>query len=437
MARPRVIVVGGGAAGLAAAARLARRADVVLLEARDRLGGRIDTRVDPALGIALEHGAEFVHGRPALELDLARRAGARIREVPDHHLRRAGGRASAAARTFSSAQELLPQGRRDDEPFAAVLGRARRAGGTSREAVEMAEGFVRGFYLADPRTASSRALADMTRSLDEIGGDVTSRVEGGYRRVLEPLVRALRASRAEVRLSTSVEEVRWREGRVEVRARGRAGGRLAPILGARAIVTVPPPILRELRFRPALPGKRRAADALPMGPIVKVLLRFRRPLWPRSGARALAFLHVPRAAIPVFWTLAPVDAPVLVGWAGGPDAAALAGASEEDVVRAGLRSAAAGLGRPARETEEALDGARVADWTKDPLARGGYVTFPVGSAGAGKLLAASVAGTLFFAGEATAGGLAGTVEGALRSGERAAAEVLEALTAAPRSSRRS
>jgi monoamine oxidase len=351
MARPRVIVIGGGAAGLAAAARLVRRADVVLVEARDRLGGRIDTRTDPVLGIALEHGAEFVHGHPAREEDLARRARARIRAVPDHHLRRTGGRASDAARTFSRAQELLAQGRRDDEPFAAVLRRARRARRASPDAVAMADGFVRGFYLADPRTASARALAEMTRGLDEVGGDVTSRVEGGYRRVLEPLVRALRAAPTEVRLSTLVREVRWREGRVEIRARGRAGGRLAPIRGDRVIVTLPPPLLAELRLRPALPEKRRAAAALPMGPIVKVLLRFRRPLWARSGPRALAFLHVPRAAIPVFWTLAPLDAPVLVGWAGGPD----------------------------------------------------------------------------FAGEATAGGLAGTVEGALRSGERAAREVLSSL----------
>ncbi len=425
MARPRVIVVGGGAAGLAAAARLVRRADVVLVEARDRLGGRIDTRTDPALGIALEHGAEFVHGRPARTVALARRAGARVREVPDRHLRRSRGRAAEASRAFSEAQEILALGDRDDEPFAAVLRGARRR--FSPPAVRLADDFVRGFYLADPRTASSRALAELTRALDEIGGDVTSRVDGGYRRVLAPLVAALRTGGAELRRSTFVEEIRWRPGAVEVRARGAAGARLAPLGADRAIVTIPPPLLRDLRFRPALPEKRRAAAALPMGPLVKVLLRFRRPLWAESGARALAFLHVSGAALPVFWTLAPLAAPVLVGWAGGPDARALAGAREDGVVRVALRSAAEGLGRPTRELEEALDGAWVADWTRDPLAGGGYVVFPVGSDGADAALARPVAGTLFFAGEATAGGLAGTVEGALRSGERAAREALRSL----------
>jgi monoamine oxidase len=76
--------------------------------------------------------------------------------------------------------------------------------------------------------------------------------------------------------------------------------------------------------------------------------------------------------------------------------------------------------------EDDLDGARVVDWTRDPLALGGYAVFPVGSAGAAAALSRSVAGTLFFAGEATAGGLAGTVEGALQSGERAARELLAA-----------
>jgi monoamine oxidase len=194
------------------------------------------------------------------------------------------------------------------------------------------------------------------------------------------------------------------------------------------VVTVPTSILAEggLRFRPPLPEKRSAAAALPMGPVVKVLLRFRRPPWLEDGT-SLAFLHVPGAPFPIFWTLAPLRAPILVGWAGGPDARRLSGRPEAHVVRAAVRAAASGLGRSAGQVEDALDGASVVDWSRDPWARGGYAVFPVGSAAAAASLARPVDGTLFFAGEATAGGLAGTVEGALRSGERAAREVLAAL----------
>jgi monoamine oxidase len=199
-------------------------------------------------------------------------------------------------------------------------------------------------------------------------------------------------------------------------------------------VTLPLPFLRGdlVRFRPPLPELQRAAAALQMGPVVKVVLRFRRAPWP--GGAPPVFLHVPRAPIPTFWTLAPLAAPVLVGWAGGPDAARLAGRPAAAVIGAALASVARGLGRSPRELEEALDGARVVDWTRDPFALGGYAVFPAGSAQAAAALARSVAGTLFFAGEATAGGLAGTVEGALRSGERAAEEAL--ATAAPGGGRR-
>lgn len=429
-ARPsRVIVIGAGAAGLATAARLCRSVDVVVVEARGRLGGRIDTRPDPVLGIPVEHGAEFLHGRPPRTVALARRAGARVRIVPDRHARRVGGRMESATGPFSGAQELLALGTRDDEPFAAVLRAARRQHAASSAALAMAGELVRGFYLAEPGTASSLSLARLTRALEQVGGDVTGRIEGGYARVLEPLRRALARARAEVRLSSRVEEVRWRRGHVDVRMVGPAGGSLAPLHGERVVVTLPVPLLRDggVRFRPPLPEKGRAAAALEMGPVVKVILRFRRPLWIESGPRALAFLHVPGAPIPVFWTLAPLAAPVLVGWAGGPDAAALAGREERSVLGAALRSAARGLGRSAAQLEEALDGAAVVDWTRDPFARGGYAVFPVGSAAASGELARSVDGTLFFAGEATAGGLAGTVEGALRSGERAAREVLRSL----------
>ncbi|WP_242342781.1 flavin monoamine oxidase family protein [Anaeromyxobacter terrae] len=426
---PHVIVIGAGAAGLAAADLLRRRrVAITLVEARERLGGRIDTRVDPVLGLALEHGAEFVHGRPPRTLALARRARAGIREIPDRHQRPQGGRLVDAGDAFSSAQALLGRGGRDDEAVEASIHRelvGRRARGVSTLAREL----VRGFYLADPRTASALALARLSRALEQLGGETAHRVVGGYGRILAPLTRGLRGGEGDLRLGTVVEEIRWGRGEVRIRARGRTGARLAPIAGSHAVVTVPLPLLQgdAIRFVPSLPaGKRSAAARLTMGPVVKVLLRFRRPPWAGSGRRPV-FLHVPGAPIPVFWTLAPVDAPVLVGWAGGPSAARVAGRRERDLLRATLRSAARGLGRPQGELEELLDGAAVADWTREPFTRGGYAVFPVGSDGASEALAGSVEGTLFFAGEATAGALAGTVEGALLSGERAAREVLGTL----------
>jgi len=429
-AGPRVIVVGAGAAGLAAADALRRAGvEVVVVEARDRIGGRVESRIDPALGVAVERGAEFVHGRPPRVIALARRAGAPVRTVPDRHVARRAGRLQRVHGAFEGAQRLLALGERDDETFEAVLA---RNGGPRRlgaETVELARELVRGFYLADPATASARALRRMTEGLGETGGAAPHRVVGGYARVLAPLARGLRA-RGALRLSCAVEEIRWRPGAVEVRVRGAAGGPLPPLRAARAIVTAPLGVLRAgaLRFRPSLPGLACAAAALEMGPIVKVLLRFRSASWQPRGARRLAFLHVPGAPVPVFWTLAPLAAPALVGWAGGPHARALAGRSARAVAAAAVRSVARGLALEPAAVEDALDGVDVADWTADPWARGGYAVFPAGSAGASEALARPVAGTLFFAGEATADPAgAGTVEGALATGERAAREAIASL----------
>src|SRR5215471_4538471 len=81
-----VLCIGAGVAGLAAARPLcAAGANVCLLEARDRIGGRIYTIRDPSLPVPVELGAEFVHGRPATILEVAEKAGLEIKEIPGRH----------------------------------------------------------------------------------------------------------------------------------------------------------------------------------------------------------------------------------------------------------------------------------------------------------------------------------------------------------------
>jgi monoamine oxidase len=421
-------VIGAGAAGLAAARALRRMGvAVTVVEARDRVGGRIQTRWDGLVAAPVELGAEFVHGRPRIVEALAREAGRALVEVPDRHLRPRDHRLAPGKDTFARAQEILTLGARMDEPFARLLASSSVRRRYGEEERELARAFVEGFYLADPRTASTVALARMTRALDAIGGDRMFRIEGGYGALLEPLVDSVRDA---LRLSTAVEEIRWGPGAVEARARGATGALLPPVRATRAIVTLPLAVLKAgtVRFAPALLGKRRALGALSVGPVVKVALRFRKRVWERRGARDLAFLHAPGEPFPVFWTLAPAPAPVLIAWAGGPGAAKLSGRAPVAIVRMAVGALARALGTVAATLEAELDGWHVVDWLSDPHARGGYAVFPVGSTWAPAVLAEPIAGTLFFAGEATATeDDAGTVAGALATGERAAAEVLASL----------
>ena len=115
-------------------------------------------------------------------------------------------------------------------------------------------------------------------------------------------------------------------------------------------------------------------------------------------------------------------APLLTAWAGGPKAARLTGKRSSVLIQEALRSVKSVFGPP-----PPLMGAYVQDWQADPWSRIGYSYVLVGGEGAREQLAKPLKQTLFFAGEATDAEESGTVAGALRSGQRAAKEVLGSL----------
>jgi monoamine oxidase len=147
-------------------------------------------------------------------------------------------------------------------------------------------------------------------------------------------------------------------------------------------------------------------------------MRFDHAFW-ESRAPGVAFFHDPGAPFPTFWTPLPMRAPLLTAWAGGPKAARLTGGSEKFLLARALQSVRSVF-------PDAPDPAAffAQDWQQDPFARGGYSYVRVGGEGAREALAAPIADTLYFAGEATDRVEAGTVAGALRSGARAAREIL-------------
>jgi monoamine oxidase len=202
-------------------------------------------------------------------------------------------------------------------------------------------------------------------------------------------------------------------------------------------VTLPLGVLQQparaegaVRFEPPLARKREALRHLESGPVLKAILRFRRAFWEKldSGRYADAsFFHAPGEQFPTFWTTLPVRTPLLVAWAGGPNTRRLEGAHADEIVRHALASFSTVFGARMKLDDE-LESAWVHDWQSDPYARGAYSYVAVGGEKARDELAAPLSGTLFFAGEAAdTDGEAGTVAGALQSGERAAREVIASL----------
>jgi monoamine oxidase len=425
-----VVVLGGGVAGLAAALRLHEAGhEVCVVEARDRLGGRIHTLRERAWPLPVELGAEFVHGRPEAIWRIVRRARLRIGEHRGHHLIQRGRKLVDGESVWREVQSLLEKGAGPDQPFIARLQAARRKGHDAAQVRTMAAAYVEGFHAARVEQASVEAIAQQQAAAEAIGGDGTRRLLDGYDAIPARLASGL----TDVRLSTVVTAVRWRRGQVELQVRSPLGKRLPAIRARAVVITLPLGVLqaRDVLFAPRLPAaKTGAISALAMGPVVKIVLRFRRVFF----SDRLSFVHAPGARVPTWWRPLPFEAPVLVGWAGGLAAEKLSFLDEREVLETGLSSLARTLAVPRRLIDTELEAWRVYDWQRDPFARGAYSWVPVGKLPAQRTLAEPVDDTLFFAGEATHfAGYSGTVHGAIESGERAAIEVGAVIGAARRS----
>ena len=400
-----VIIIGAGAAGLAAANDLARAGkSVVVLEARDRVGGRCWTRHMPGLEIPVEVGAEFIHGEAKVTFALLKQAGLSAVDSVREQRYLVDGRLRPGD-AFGEAQRAVGSAKLDgDVSFEQFLSHRR----VPQKTKTLARMMVQGFDAADPRRVSAKSI------IEEWGGgslgDTQPRPQGGYGTLMGWLANSIVARGGRLHLGASVSSLRWSRGAVTVG--GTFAGQRLAVRARRAVVTLPLGVLQHgpLRF----PEKRAALRKLASGPVVRVAMRFDEPFW-RKRAPGVAFFHSPAAPFPTFWTPLPMRAPLLTCWAGGPKAAKLTGAPERKLIRAALASLETVFGRVS-----GLAAAHVQDWHNDPLSRGGYSYVLVGGDGAREALAEPLDDTVFFAGEATDSEEAGTVAGALRSGQRAA-----------------
>ncbi len=427
-----IVVIGGGVAGLAAAARLADRGHgVVLLEARDRLGGRVFTARDPhGRTCRGEYGAEFVHGGSA-ELDaLMRAARMRTRSAPPAQWWRTEAgleRLEDFWERVGAVADQIPKGSRGWSFDDFLRRRGHRIDVRDRERTRA---YVQSFNAAPADRLSAWSLRG-----NRAGADDDDRfVVNGYDRLIAALEKRCRRAGVDIRLEARVAAVRWRRGEVIVDLERGAGAEAASrrMVGRAAVITLPLGVLRRgsVRFVPALREKTRAIRRIGWGQVVRIGLQFHRELpacdWlPAAlrarGGRAFRFVNVPELPVPVWWAPRPPEG-VLIGWAGGPAAEPLTRCSAAEVRRAALRSLAHIAGVPVARVQSDVKDSFLHDWAADPDTGGAYSYVSAGAENEARRLARPVAGTLFFAGEATADET-GTVHGALASGLRAADEV--------------
>lgn len=406
----RVVVVGAGLAGLAAATELRRAgADVLVLEARDRVGGRVWSQQltpgDPRS--VIERGAEFVLPGYDVFTGYCSELGLTLADMGMSYNVRApwGGAATTAAAVASVAAavaEAVPRAR-SGASLASVLAALRAAGGLDEAALAAYESRL---SVTHGLVAEDLAAAAVTDATGEFSHVPSHRIAGGNQRLADALAAGLGDA---LHRGTRVRAVESSDEGVVVRADD------GTVPGDAVVVAVPLPVLRALPFTDGVPARTRQA-------------------WDRIGLADNAKLHVPITSGDVtaaavqdvpghFWTWTATDGsartqPVLHGFAGTTgaiDALDLGSGPARWVSQAALSRPDLTL-RP--------DGAIVTTWSDDPFAGCSYSATTTATRSTDSADAGRTFGRVHVAGEHTAGELAGLMEGALRSGQRVAVEIL-------------
>jgi len=423
-----VIVVGAGMAGLAAASRLARAgAKVTLLEARDRVGGRILTRREPGLPVTIELGAEFIHGKsPQLWKTLAE-AGLETWELGGDSYCYENGRL-AECLSWEERFSILEDLESYDGPDISFAEYLRHRGDDPN--APWAVSYVEGFNAAEQSLIGVASLKKQQIAEDSIEGNRIFRVRAGFDQVPEFLAKKFIKLGGVLHKNARVERIAWRRREVRVGCTGQRGQPLEDVTARAVVVTVPLGVLQAncISFDPKPEELFAQFSRLAFGNAHRVTLVFDDDFWSHIKQKHFSFAFCLECVPPTWWTAAPISAPEITGWIGGSKAEDPRWDSESLLVEQSVQTFANLFSLSPNQVRRRLRGAHTHNWRQDPYSRGAYSYVPFGALEAPGLLSLPQEDTLFFAGEHTdLDGHWGTVHGALNTGLRAAGQVLASL----------
>ncbi len=431
-----ILVAGAGLAGLAAARDLARAgATVIVVEARPRVGGRVwtvregfaDNQYAEAGGEMIDEAHEAVKSlAEAYRLPLVRvlKSGFAFAR-PDSQGRVNIVKPAANrgwARMSRELQELIRlyrlAERRWDSPISAAIGRRSVAEwlnerGADDELRETAAG-LRGFFLADPEELSLLALVDQYSSDSATGANRMYRIKGGNDRLPEAMAAELGDR---VQLGTELMAISQRGRRVRVALRNK---RLPSQIDVDYVVSaLPAPLLRRVPITPALPTRQHEAiEQLEYGKGTKTLLQFPKRFWvSRLQPRAFGSAQ-PHGAV---W-----DANEEQRGPSGILSLLAGGSASDQTAHIMAKQGIVGLARTLDwlgYRGEPITASTQVRWESDIWSRGGYAVFDASFDPALRPWLAQPNGRIFFAGEHTSLTWQGYMNGAVESGQRAAAEL--------------
>jgi monoamine oxidase len=427
-----VLVIGAGAAGLMVAYKLsAAGRKVMVLEARGRLGGRIDTKQTGLFSSEVELGAEFIHGNLPVTLNLLKAAGIEVQPASGAMWRYNDGKFTTDEDTMPEWETMLAklEQLQEDCSIEAFL---QQEFGDDRYAAlrQTVRDFVSGYDTADPNEASAFALRKEWQHEDE---NAQPRVKGGYIGLINFLADECKRSDGEIFLNSMVKDIYHEPGNVKITT---TTGDV--FTAGKLVIALPLGVLQNhigegaINFYPPIAKYLDAFADLGFGAIIKVLLEFDTAFWEEKDIRTLIGTDPKEMGfvlsdqpVPTWWTQQPEQGTLLTGWLGGPAAAAKQHATEDELLEMALKSLATIFNKDAGWLRTRLVASSCVNWTADPFTRGSYAYDKVASPAARQILGQPINQTLYFTGEYLYEGPAmGTVEAALTSGENVANKII-------------
>ncbi|MGB8190834.1 MAG: NAD(P)/FAD-dependent oxidoreductase [Chitinophagaceae bacterium] len=435
MESTEILIIGAGAAGLMAARTLSSKGKkVIILEARDRIGGRIYTLNDAVFQLPVELGAEFVHGKLELTLNLLHEAGIEPDAISGELWRSENGRLHQQEDFIEDQEELMEKLKSLEQDMSVNAFLQKYFGGEKYADLRKSlTSFVQGYDAADADHASTFALLQELLGEDN---DTQYRVRNGYSGLMDFLKDESVQAGCIIHLSTVVSSVNWQPGKVNITTTDNRR-----FSSEKLIITIPIPVLQSrtgeeghIVINPLPQQTYDAIYSLGSTGVIKIILQFSEAFWKDAAVpgnnkthKEIGFLFGD-TKIPTWWTQLPEDNAMITGWLAGPDSLLLKDADDDVILNEALASLSKIFSKDTNELREQLVAWHIANWTSEPFTLGAYGYEKVESKNAKRILNEPLENTIFFAGEGVYEGPArGTVEAALVSGLEAAEKLADGM----------
>jgi monoamine oxidase len=419
-----IIVIGAGACGLMAAWELIQTGkNVLILEARDRTGGRIHTIEDDKFELSVELGAEFVHGDLPITKSVLKKADVKLIKTGGEIWQKEDDKLSEQEDFidgFDKLNKKLNSLTKDISVHDFIEQYLQDK--KYEDVVFTLKNYVEGYYSADLKKASTLGLREELNN----SSNKQYRPEGGYIRLIHYLCQQIESKGGKIVLNNPVQRIEWDKEPITIRTNTQN------YHSKKILLTIPIGLLQSqmIQFYPDIPDKINASKKLGYGPSIKTIFQFEKAFWENEQLtqgkklNKLGFIFS-EAFIPTWWTQNPAKVCMMTGWSGGPHAEKLKGLSNEQIKDKGLESLSQIFNIDIIHLKQFVKGWHVAEWMEDKYSCGAYSYEVVDGKKAKDIIRTPLDKRIYFAGEGLIDGPdIGTVEGALQSGRETAYKII-------------